>query len=452
MPKPTIVESRLDFSGGLNVSAPIDTLNTNELRETTNVRVEPHGGLIRRLGSRKLNSVALPDSVMGIYQWTGFFPTGELKIAAVSSDRLWVASPPYDTFSVAAAGQTLLDVPNLAVDFTTFKDSSFGTFREVLYIDVSADNDVSGRVFRFDGSNFAQVTNAAYSIPFGLRSIRSFGSRLFATDGRYLYWSKLGNGSDFSTGGVADGGFNAMSDNINSLEVVGSSLLLGGDNSVARFTGIGADIQILSDTFGVSADVGPIALGSFSRADQFAVFASDRGPYVVTEGGIIFIGEKIITTSPSPITMLPDLNPLIAHNRRRKEIWFAYVPLDSGFPVSRTSILVYNYHTQCWYGRFKYPFSITSLGRYQDVNGVEGIMAGCSDGFIRILDDVSAGSLDDDGFDYEATVQFAPFGLEAGPYILKAVKHIFLQTVGAASHTVNIIGDLGDSEVATLIE
>lgn len=451
--KPPITESRLDFSGGLNVSAPVDSLNTNELRETTNCRVEPHGGLIRRLGSKKLNATAMTaangaTAITGVYQWQG--SDGRQEIVALNRESLWHAHSPYETF-VAKATTADLNSNFWPGDFTLFRDSSSGVGSvEQLYFTHC------GMIHRWDGGNYAQVTgtNSAPSAS----SVRAFGNRIFANTvftnpKSQLNWSKLGNGSDFTIGGISDGGFALVgTDDLVALETIGSSLLLGTPNNVSRFTGIGADIQILTDTFGVSADVGPLALGAFLRADQFGVFVSDRGPYVVTEGGTIFIGEKILTSSPSVITMLPDLTPLIGHNRRRKEVWFAYVPLDSGEPVSRTSVLIYNYHMQCWYGRFQYPFSITSLGRYQDSQGVEGIMAGCSDGFIRILDDVSAGSLDDDGRDYNATVQFAPFGLESGPYNLKALEHVFLQTIGAAQHTVSIIGDLGDSEVATLVQ
>lgn len=456
-PKNKIRESRLDFSGGLNISAPIDALNTNELRETTNVRVEPHGGLIRRLGSRRLNTVPLPALISGVYQW--FVPALQnTQLVAISSTVVYGATSPYNTFAALAGGVTAN--PYLVTDWAEFKDSSFGSFNTVLYFAMG------GVAYRTDGITIVQVSGTN-GVPFPT-TIRAYGSRLFMNSvggDTTLYWSKLGNGSDFGTGSIADGGSVVVgTDPLKALETLGSSLLIGGQNSIARFTGIGADIQLLTNTFGVSADVGPQEVGSMGRVDQFALFNSQRGPFIVTEGGTLFIGEKINSTSPNDLKMTLNRTitsgsaevvvswpALIGHNRRRKEIWIAYAPPDSGAGVARSSVVIYNYQMQCWYGRFKYPFGITCFGIYKNADGVEGIMAGCDDGYIRALDDLSATSLDDDGSDFTATVQFAPFGIGENPFILKDLDQVFLQTLGLSEFVVTAIGDLGETEIATYI-
>jgi hypothetical protein len=88
---------------------------------------------------------------------------------------------------------------------------------------------------------------------------------------------------------------------------------------------------------------------------------------------------------------------------------------------------------------------------FKSTDGVESIMAGCEDGYIRLLDDLDSTMLDDGTIDYECVVQFAPFGLSSGPRTRKVFEKAFLQVIGEYAYTLQATGDLGATDNPVLV-
>lgn len=460
MPKPKILEKRNDFSGGLNVSATGDTLNDNELLTCVNARVEPYGGIMRRMGSKKLATLlsnagghaneAMP--VLGIQKWQ--FGGGNQMVACTSDDLgttfFYSNSAPFSTWvEVTTVFGSMFGVPS----FAPFRDATPGA-PLVLYVACNG-------LFKWTGTVLSQVVNAGGPVPM---LVKALGVRLFVNDGnnpKTLWWSQIGVGDVFVGVGGLSGPGNALVDTLNgdsiiALETLGGSLFIGTNESIARFSGTGDDIQITQDSQGVSTEIGPSNTyanpPAMARFGQFLLLHSERGVFVATEGGVLGIGSKIEHPSATSLHMSKfgdDRLPIVGNNRRRNEAWFAYVPVGG---TKRTNVLVYNHKMQCWYGPFIYNFGITCFGEYEHDDGIESILAGCDDGCLRLLDDLTATEFDDGLDDFDCVVEFAPFGTASGPFITKSLEHIFLQIVGELTFTVTVTGELGISDVGVIAQ
>jgi hypothetical protein len=157
-----------------------------------------------------------------------------------------------------------------------------------------------------------------------------------------------------------------------------------------RFQGHASDdIVISQDTEGISAEVGVVGPLALKRFENVAAFLALRGPYAATETSATPIGEQV----------LPDFDALdsvnvsktvLTHHRGRKELWFA-VPGVSDAGLNKT-VFVQSTRLQAWYGPWSYTFGINCMANYINSSGIENVIAGCSDGFVRLMD---VGTLDD---------------------------------------------------------
>lgn len=454
MPKDKIRVERNDFSGGLNVSANGDTLNDNELTVCQNARIEPFGGIMRRPGSKLLiQDTSLLDGqpIHSVFQWT---VGGVRQVIAVCEAILFYSNDTGAGYGALAQAAGAVGynkhIPNV---FQPFRNNSFGA-PLVLFIASG------GQVFKFDGTT-STLLSGTNSVPFAT-TVRAFGTRLFYNDTtlpKTLFWSKIGAGDDCGTGGLSGGG-SALTDvlsgdSITALEVLGGSVLIGTEYSIARFTGTADSIQILQDSQGVSNEVGPTNPHGVVRAGGVAFLDTLNGPYVATEGGVLSIGDKIWHPDATALQFNRSavdgdgspIRPVLGHNPSRFEIWYAYVPIGG---TRRSSVMVYNYKRQCWYGPFLYGFGITCFSVYEDSVGRKSIMCGCDDANIRLLDDPTYSQFDDGRDDFDAVVEFAPFR-GPDPYVLKSLEHVFLQAIGAHTFTVTATGDLGATDEGSFI-
>jgi len=270
--------------------------------------------------------------------------------------------------------------------------------------------------------------------------IISYHTRMFAmsassiTPGllpKTIFWSRLGDATVFTTGTKVDGG-SAVTDfltgqQLAALEVIGSSLLMGTTDSVMRFTGHASDdIVIAQDTEGITAEVGPVGLLALKRYENIAAMMTDRGPYAVTE----------TYAEPSGEQLNPDWQALdsanlsksvIEYNRNRKELLFAVPRVGDG--GSPKTIFSQSVRLQAWQGPWVYPFSIECMCKYFDVNNIPNVLAGSSDGFVRLMD---VGSLDDvlsdgsGGSNITMTVEIPVIHFNV-PGLKKALKWMILQ-------------------------
>lgn len=333
------------------------------------------------------------------------------------------------TFSwVTGAGGSQLGGP---VTFAPFRGATAGA---PLVLFMAANN----HYWSWTGSVLTQL-DPANSAP-AAYTIASYHTRMFATtqsQPKNLFWSKIGDATIFTTGTKTDGG-SALTDFLTgnaliAMEVIGSSLLLATTEAIMRFTGHASDdIVIAQDTEGISTEVGVVGPNAIKRYENTCAYMSNRGPYAATETYTQPIGEQL----NSDWFALDQANlsgSCIEYHRGRKELWFA-VPRSEDGGLNKT-LFVQSVQLNAWQGPWTYPFGITSMSKYIDANGSENIIAGCSDGFIRlmdvqnpttkvVLDDILSDGSGGTNITMIAELPVIHFGI---PALKKALKWLLLQ-------------------------
>lgn len=417
-----------DWHGGVNFSATPDTVDAHELLASTNVRVEPSGAASRRAGVSKTHTVALGGAVRGLTSWQP--AAGLTQYVAIANGKLNYSNDDCVTW-------TAVNVPSGALSLLHLADFATMTVSGTAYLIIAS----AGDVFSWDNASLVRHDGTT-SLP-DASVVRVYNDRLWANnlvagagDG-ILYASKLDSGFVFTIGGLSDGLAASLSaatkEPIIGMETLGTALLIATSTGVKRLTGTSDDIDIDTDSAGVTDDLGPIGDSSggamnahpltFKRVDQVVMMWTDRGPYAVTEAGVTALTEKLQlqgqgggnvqwkTTAPA----------YIAHNTRRNEVWFIYSSTTDSATNAKTA-LIWNYAMQAWMGPFTFGCVVTSC-----CTGPAGtVLAGCSDGFVRNLDDITA-SRDDGADNYTHTFVLAPFTLNAGPITTKALRSVFVE-------------------------
>lgn len=368
---------RFDFRGGVNTTYPDELLDATELRLGQNARITTQGGLQKRSGSRRIHSNALGGGapVIGLTQWDA--PAGA-EVVAVCAGRLWTqlqgASEFTDRGPIPVRDQ-LGGAVTLRSRFATHRVGS--AIR--LYIATGAALSV------WDGTTLAQVLGAPAACDLAV-----YKGRLFASDGtKRLYGSKVSDPMTWSVGG---GGIFADvesfdTDPIEALRVVGASLLIFKRESTARFTGVDQfDIQVDTQTEGVSPDVGIVAPATCLALEHAAFGLSERGPVIATEATVNGdIGNKILEEFDTAIKTSWQY-AVAAHHHDRKEVWLAFpaaadASINGAF-VQNGTVWVYNYRTGGWAGPWR-GMAAATLAPYRRADGSKTVLRGGYDGRIR---------------------------------------------------------------------
>jgi len=440
MPKEVLVESRFDFRGGRNSTFSEDALQANELVESTNARlVTQYGAIARRTGSRRMHETAIGsgNAITGLFQWDQ--GSGTNQVVAICNGLLYHKTSDFGAF-------TELDP---ATDFSTSAAQYFGRMRAAtsgaplrLYIGdgVVVNRFTGSAVTKVDGTN--SVPNADLLIP--------YHTRMFWRDAdfvNHLFWSVVGDPENAEGSGVTAGGSGIIgtlaSDDLTALTVVGSSLIIATGDGIVRFSGYSSDdIQIAQDTEGISSEVGVVGPLALARIENLAAFLSDRGPFILNESGVQPIGMKVEADFDGLDYGAQGANiakAVVGYHRGRREVWFA-VPGSGDSDLNKT-VYVYSLRLQAWYGPFTYPFAITCFSRYEDSNGSEWLIAGCTDGFVRHMD---TGVMDDVLFDASGgsavtlTAELAPMFFDTGPGYVKSLRRIYVEADLPAGCATNI--------------
>lgn len=461
--KDRATESRFDFAGGVNYSPTGDGLRQNELLLCTNARINVGGDVQRRSGTRKMNTgsllgSALTPMVVGLAHWYGAAGTG-FEYMAVANAKFYT-SPDLATWTEKA----VLSAPT-GYNPSFFVEMASGA-NTIIYFTAGL------RLWSWDGTNVVDLTTTVGAPPANVVAV--FGDRLFCnntSDPQTLYWSALGNGGDFAEAGLSGGGFATLpvseGDSITALVVLGSSLLIATRETIARFTGTADDIQILTDTEGVSADIGPMTVsrsypgqGGFQRVEQAIYMMTERGPYLVNEGGIMSMAAKLQTTR-TDVKWLPRSRPFVGHNVARNEVWFVYraevdgdVSGSGGFNYGSTA-MVWNTMMKTFSGPYDLPAEVSTLAVLpHPTTRRPTLYGGFGDRLVRVMDDADQ-SRDAAGEDYTHTIQFAPFIFDsAGPHNTKKIRHIYVQLQRESATTVPVVKiypDNGTAETAVLV-
>ena len=442
--KQELQEQRFDFRGGLNTHTSPPLLQPNELSTLLNCSVElPDGSIKMRQGSRRLHTTALGSDITGVFQWDA--PGGK-QLVAISGGDIHYKTDDFGNFS------TVSPTPTLDTDLTSFatmRQDTSGAPLRLYFADGS-------QYWRWDGSALTQLDGTS-SLPAQADIVRTYHVRNFLHTPDYeqhVFWSVLGDPEDGTVGLRSQGG-SAMVDvlrgeAITAMEVVGSSLLIGTPNSIVRFTGYDSlDIQIGQDTEGVSAVVGPLGKNCLTRVERFAAMLATTGLYAVTEEDAILISEKINTTFRA-LDRLNLPNSAVMYHEGRREIWFA-VPGASDGGANRT-VLVYHLDLGSWNGLHSYPFDITCLGKWSDSNGDEYVVAGCADGYVRVLDYPVTGTLIDDrtaadtgGSAVTAVADLSPIFFNVGPGLDKTIHYVTVHAIIPSGNTLDVLVDIDEA-------
>ncbi len=449
-----ITDSRFDFRAGVNYSATQDGVAPNELVLCTNARVNPGGDVQRRAATSKLGDIAaaLPATpINGLFSWKE--PLVGLRYLATANGSLYESS---DLITWSSVGSL-----------------SFATAEPAHFVEMISGNTTivylahGGILWSWNGTTLTDLSVVGSTPEATILAV--YGNRLFANDTsepRTLYWSALGNGSDFTVSGLSGGGSVQLEltegDQISAFAVLGSSLLIASNKTIARFTGTADDIQILQDTEGVSTDLGPMSVsgfngqGAFRRVEQAVFMLTNRGPYLVTEGGIVALTSKL-QTSDTSIKWESNRTAYIGYNEDRNEVWFIYENINDTATTGGygRTVLVFSLITKTFSGPFTLPAFVSAVATLPSPQtGRKLLYAGCTDDFIRLVDDPSQ-SQDDAATDYTHTIRFAPFIFDsAGPQTTKKIRHIFLQLQRKDTDTVptvKIYPDNNAGETAVLV-
>lgn len=453
--KERAIESRFGFVGGVNYSATQDGIANNELMLCTNARVNVGGDVQRRRGIRKQNGGSLLGSasvpqVVGLAHWHG--PTGTgFEYMAIANSRFYT-SPDLEMWTERAT------LTASGSSFPSFFAEMVAGASTIIYFTSSL------RLYSWNGTSVVDLTSTASAPPATVLGV--YNSRLFTNDvnsPQEVHWSALGDGGDWTVGGLSGAGSAVLElsegDSITALMPLGASLLIATSKGVARFTGTADDIQLLTDTQGVTADIGPMVIsrlypgqGGFQRCEQTVLMFTERGPYLVTEGGLVSIAEKLLTSEPD-VKWLPRSRPFVGYDPDRNEVWFVFRAESEGDaapdPNYGSTAMVWNTVRRCFSGPMTLPAEVCTLAvlPHPD-NRRPTLYGGFADRLVRVLAD-GGESRDGTGDDYTHTIRFAPFIFDAaGPQNIKALRHVYLQVQRASLTTVPVVKVYPDGAAA----
>jgi len=381
MPKERKVEERRDFSGGMHTRQSKDQLGPEALVEATNVRIsERHGGLVKRLGSRRLHgtAIAAAGDVLGVQQWDQGSATNQL--VATGDGDLFHKTSDYGEFTQVSPGTALSTSKNL---WGTMRTTSSGAALRLYFTD-------GVRFWRWSGSALTDVT-AAGGAPLNVDFFKPYHLRAFWHDTdfeNHISWSVLGDPEDDSTGDETQGGATMVDvqrgEGLVAFETIGSSLLIASPESIARFTGYSdRDIQIAQDVEGISSEVGCVGPLALRRIERFALMAATEGIFAITETEATSVSDKIEDQWDALDRSTLSLAN-IGYHKGRREAWVAVPGVGESVPKT---VFVLSLGAVNGWVKFTFPFGILNMASWEDSSGAERIIAGCDDGFVRVLDE-----------------------------------------------------------------
>lgn len=439
MPKQRIVESRYDFSGGLNTAASPDTLQPNELRQLQNARVSGELRAIEKRGGTQYTeaaSISSGKAVLGVYQWDA--PAGPQWVCITEDGKFhhkttllgaWTTVGSPTPFAMAGT--------HYPVHFATFRgDGSGAALKLYIACQLSA---TTGVYAQWDGTTLSVLSGS--SLPSQPSFCVAYHTRMFLGDVLYpkhLFWTDVGDATAADGTGITGGG-SAIVDTLSGDRLLGgmqlgSSLALFTNDSILRFTGYSnEDIQVQQDTEGIASDIGAVGGRAWAKVDDFGVVLSERGPYLLSESGVKFIGAKIQNKFDAGKRSLL-ANAPVGYHKGRREIWV-------GMPVTANTeapdeFWVYSLQLDCWMGPFDFGVEVRDLTRLEDANGDEYLLGAVGERTMVLDTDLKkdgVASAGTGGSAFMHIIEFGPFYSPAGPMQVAHWKHAFVQWKNTAA-------------------
>lgn len=202
-----------DFSGGLNYIVDARKLKPNssrdqtaELQEAINVDINKEGAVITSRGYELFSeNIGVTGGVQAIYNYEK--DADNRYLAIVHDNNLYSVTPSVTTWNSEGS----LGSAATKWGFTHFVDAS--ETRKLII----GNNNASNTLKKFDGSSLA---NLGSTDPNGSYILDNFLGRLLAAKDRNIYYSEVGDDSDFGT----DGGFIAYDDIVTGMAPEGDRL------------------------------------------------------------------------------------------------------------------------------------------------------------------------------------------------------------------------------------
>lgn len=351
-----------------------------ELRYALNARMGQFGAIAKRTASQRIHATAIGGgaAVLGLHQW---LPAGIARqVVAIANGKL------YHKIQVDA---DFTEVSTVALS-TTVRQSFAQHY--IAGVPTLFFADGTGKIHKWTGAALSDVSTA----PAGTLEIAVYKGRLFACDGtKTIYWSKV---ADPEIWADPDGG-QANVDTYDAagvvgLQVIGSSLLLFKNNSIARFTGVSQDdIMIDQQTEGISPDIGAIAPRTIIRMEEVVFFLTDRGPYIASEAGVQAVGVKIEDVFDGVADDYIS-KAVAVHHKQRREVW-VFIPPTGATTNAKGYCL--NYRQNAWTGPWDMgsTFAVSAACQHELNNQAETALLGGYDGFVRNGDVPSLAAKDD---------------------------------------------------------
>jgi len=337
-------DGQASFAGGLNTVSDDIALQPNQVRLAQNARLTDYGAIIKRYGSVKLASAALPAQPRNGFSW--FKDNGDVQGMAVSGTTLYTINMLATPGTTAWTAQSGTLSSTVAPSFVAFKNTA-GT--DVVFI---ADG---GLLNYWTGSSLVTDEPDTQDVTFlKVHNQRLWGAGSSAFPDS-IFYSALNDGQKFAHDGGGQIVVRTFGDEkVVGLASVGSSLLIFHRRGISRLTGFGQD-DITVQPEGVSSQTGTIAPLSIVEGDGVAYFISDRGAFVASEGQVAPLGTP---NTPDPLLPLVRTltNTTLANvrgvlSRRTQEVWW-FIP---GYGV-----YVYHLVLRAWSGPWIGEYTTTS--------------------------------------------------------------------------------------------
>ena len=374
MSRERLLDQQPGMEGGLNDVSDDISVQPNQLRRATNLRLTDYGAATKRGGTQRTSTAALAAaSVLNGYTFQQ--DSGTNQILAVCDTDLFTAT--YGTFPRTYTNQGGTLSTTVPPDFAQFRDTGGN---DVVYI---ADG---GLLNKWSGTTLTE--NIANTV--AVNTLQVHNERLWGCGNSSfpdsIFYSAINDGDTLGYGAGGGGQIIVRTfgdETIVGLASVNTSLLIFHRRGISRLTGFGQD-DITTQPAGLTADVGTIAAKSIVASNNIAYFISERGLYRCNEAEVASVG-----TPQKPDPILPIIRQLSSANfdkiravlnRATKELWIT-IP---GYGC-------YQYHTVLdswsgpWDGGYISP-DTTALFETIDAAGLPVVFKGDESGWVSLCD------------------------------------------------------------------
>lgn len=394
-------ETRFDVRKGVNTASSPEVLSENEVRRAKNLVLTEHGALVTRGGSKRIHSTAFPPGM--ISQLIRWFDPQANKWATVACLSLvnflggkWYMQNPqpnlaallsrkFDDEAEFSSFMSGGDIARLApVRFARWRIGS-----QAVLVWVSQGDGVQ---YWHNGAGSSTAGSPGSAL------VRPYKGRLYVAGDRVnpkrFTGSKINDLTVWSTGAGAVVGEAEQYDHepINGLATAGGSLLIFKEDAIQRWSGVSsADFNLERDSEGVSRRVGCIAPDTIEEAEQLAMFLSELGPYVASEGGVQPFGEQLADQWKKANKQ--HIRGSVAQWNHPTHEYRLFLPI--GAQTGNETGWYYNQLMGAWTGPHEMrtllnglpvPLAPTGTGEYELPTGESLTMFGAADGFVRVMD------------------------------------------------------------------